>query len=159
MKLEQAKKENEKIKKNEKLESNLTIIIKKLSKLKIIIKEFKRNINLEVNLQSNVMEDGEEKTPNIIIRVENYEEGTVYYWTAGTFHNRFDLMNDLFDRYYDNDVDLANITNEDDPLWDEPVHSLLGYAFYKLEPLAYLMSNPSTISIISPVGNVMGQLE
>ena len=159
MKLEQTKKENEMIKKSEKLESNLTIIMKKLSKLKIIIKEFKRNINLEVNLQSNVMEDGEEKTPNIIIRVENYEEGTVYYWTSETFHNRFDLMNDLFDRYYDNDIDLANFTNEDDPLWDEPTHSLLGYAFYKLEPVAYLMSNPSTISIISPIGNVMGQLE
>ena len=159
IKLEQAKKENEIIKKSEKLESNLTIIMKKLSKLKIIIKEFKRNINLEVNLQSNVMEDGEEKNPNIIIRVENFEEGTVYYWTSETFHNRFDLMNDLFDRYYDNDLDLANITNEDDPLWDEPTHSLLGYAFYKLEPVAYLMSNPSSISIISPNGTVMGQLE
>ena len=45
MKLEQTKKENEMIKKSEKLESNLTIIMKKLSKLKIIIKEFKRNIN------------------------------------------------------------------------------------------------------------------
>ena len=159
MKLEQSKKESELIKKSEKLESNLTIIMKKLSKLKIIIKEFKRNINLEVNLQSNAMEDGEEKVPNIVIRVENYEEGTVYYWTAETFHNRFDLMNDLFDRFYDNELDLASITNEDDPLWDEPVHSLLGYAFYKLEPVAYLMSNPSSISIISPIGNVMGQLD
>ena len=35
----------------------------------------------------------------------------------------------------------------------------MGYAFYKLEPLAYLMNNPSTISIISPTGNVMGQLD
>jgi hypothetical protein len=159
MKLEQSKKESELIKKSEKLESNLTIIMKKLSKLKIIIKEFKRNINLEVNLQSNVMEDGEEKVPNIIIRVENYEEGTVYYWTAETFHNRFDLMNDLFERFYDNDLDLASITKDDDPLWDEPTHSLLGYAFYKLEPVAYLMSNPASISIISPIGNVMGQLD
>ena len=133
--------------------------MKKLLKLKIITKEFKRNINLEVNLQSNVMEDGEEKTPNIIIRVENYEEGTVYYWSAETFHNRFDLMNDLFDRYYDGELDLATITKEDDPLWDEPTETLMGYAFYKLEPVAYLMSNPSSISIISPVGNVMGQLE
>ena len=147
------------IKKSEKLESNLTIIMKKLSKLKIIIKEFKRNINLEVNLQSNVMEDGEEKTPNIIIRVENYEEGTVYYWTSETFHNRFDLMNDLFDKFYDNDLETVNISKEEDPLWDEPTHSLLGYAFYKLEPVSYLMSNPSSISIISPVGDIVGQLD
>ena len=68
-------------------------------------------------------------------------------------------MNDLFDIYYVGELDLATITNEDDPLWDEPTETLMGYAFYKLEPVAYLMSNPSSISIISPVGNVMGQLE
>ena len=159
IKLEQSKKENEIIKKNEKLESNITIIMKKLSKLKIIIKEFKRNINMEVILQTNPIEDGDDKILNILIRVENYEEGTVYYWTPETFHNRFDLMSDLFDRFYDNDLDLATITKEDDPLWDEPTHSLLGYAFYKLEPVAYLMSNPSSINIISLNGIVMGQLD
>ena len=159
MKLEQSKKENEMIKKNEKLESNITIILKKLSKLKIIIQEFKRNINMEVILQTNPIEEGDDKIINILIRVENYEEGTVYYWTPETFHNRFDLMSDLFDRFYDNDLDLATITKEDDPLWDEPTHSLLGYAFYKLEPVAYLMSNPSSINIISLNGIVMGQLD
>jgi hypothetical protein len=96
MKLEQAKRENEMIRKSEKLESNLKIIMKKLQKLKIIIKEFKRNINMEVNLETDSIEFGEEKPPNIVIRIENYEEGTVYYWTPETFHNRFDLMNDLF---------------------------------------------------------------
>ena len=101
MKLEQAKKENEMIRKSEKLESNLKIIMKKLSKLKIIMKEFKRNVNIEVNLETDVIEFGEEKPPNIVLRIENYEEGTVYYWTPETFHNRFDLMNDLLNRYYD----------------------------------------------------------
>ena len=159
MKLEQAKKENEMIRKSEKLESNLKIIMKKLSKLKIIMKEFKRNVNIEVNLETDAIEFGEEKPPNIVLRIENYEEGTVYYWTPETFHNRFDLMNDLLNRYYDNELDLNTITKEDDPLWDEPQHRLLGYAFYKLEPVVYLMSNLSSISIISPDGETMGQLE
>ena len=159
MKIEQAKKESEMIRKSEKLESNLKIIMKKLSKLKIILKEFKRNINMEVNLESDAIEFGEEKVPNIVIRIENYEEGTVYYWTPETFHNRFDLMNDLLNRYYDSELDLNTITKEDDPLWDEPQHRLLGYAFYKLEPVVYLMSNMSSISIISPDGNTMGQLD
>ena len=159
MKIEQAKKESEMIRKSEKLESNLKIIMKKLSKLKIILKEFKRNINMEVNLESDAIEFGEEKVPNIVIRIENYEEGTVYYWTPETFHNRFDLMNDLLNRYYDSELDLNTITKEDDPLWDEPQHRLLGYAFYKLEPVVYLMSNVSSISIISPDGNTMGQLD
>ena len=78
MKLEQAKKENEMIRKSEKLESNLKIIMKKLSKLKIIMKEFKRNVNIEVNLETDAIEFGEEKPPNIVLRIENYEEGTVY---------------------------------------------------------------------------------
>ena len=158
-KLEQTKKDSEIIRKNEKLEMNLTIIMKKLSKLNIIIKEFKRNIKMDIQLHNNTIEEGEDKTQTILIRVENYEEGTVYYWTPETFHNRFDLMSDLFERYYDNDLDLATITKEEDPLWDEPTHSLLGYAFYKCEPICYLMSNPSSISIISPDGNIMGQLD
>ena len=133
--------------------------MKKLSKLNIIIKEFKRNIKMDIQLHNNTIEEGEDKTQTILIRVENYEEGTVYYWTPETFHNRFDLMSDLFERYYDNDLDLATITKEEDPLWDEPTHSLLGYAFYKCEPICYLMSNPSSISIISPDGKIMGQLD
>ncbi len=48
--------------------------------------------------------------------------------------------------------------NEDDPLWDEPSKSLLGYCFYKLEPVAYLMNNPVKISIISPNGSTVGNL-
>lgn len=47
---------------------------------------------------------------------------------------------------------------EDDPLWDEPKPTLLGYGFYKLEPIAYLMSNPAKISIISQIGTCVGQL-
>ena len=159
MKLEQSKKENEMIRKSEKLESMVNIILKKLSKLKIIIKDLKRNINMEIIFPQDEVEIGEEKTQNILIRVENYEEGTVYYWTPETFHNRFDLMTEIFEKYYDDELDLATITKEEDPLWDEPTHSLMGYAFYKLEPIAYLMSNPSSINIISPIGNIMGQLD
>ena len=158
MKLEQSKKDNEIIRKNEKLESKLNILIKKLEKLKIIINDFKRNINLEINLQNNEFEEEEDKN-EIIIRVENYEEGTVYYWNTETFHNRYDLIIDLFNKYYDGELDLSVITKEEDPFWDEPAHSLLGIAFYKLEPIVYLMSNPSSINIISPNGVVMGQLD
>jgi hypothetical protein len=51
-----------------------------------------------------------------------------------------------------------NLKNEDDPLWDDPKPSLLGYGFYKLEPLVYLMGNPAKISIISQIGTCVGQL-
>ena len=47
---------------------------------------------------------------------------------------------------------------EDDPLWDEPKTTLLGYGFYKLEPLVYLMGNPANISVISQIGTCVGQI-
>jgi hypothetical protein len=50
------------------------------------------------------------------------------------------------------------LKKEDDPLWDDPKPTLLGYGFYKLEPIAYLMSNPAKISIISQIGTCVGQL-
>ena len=114
---------------------------------------------MEVNLQNNAMEEGEEKTPSIIIRVENYEEGTVYYWSTETFHNRYDLMKELFNKFSDEDLDIQNLKKEDDPLWDEAKPVLLGYAFYRLEPVSYLMSNESQISVVSPNGEVVGKIE
>ena len=47
----------------------------------------------------------------------------------------------------------------DHPLWVEPTHSLLGYAFYKCELICYLISNPSSISTTSPDGKIIGQLD
>ena len=161
MKIAQAKNDNNYAQKMEKMEKSLMNILKKLTKIKIIIAEFKRNINIEVILQKNFMDPSEiNSVPIIIIRVENYEEGTVYYWNPETFHNRFDLIRELFDKYMDEDFDLNSLPKEDDPLWDEPEDALLGYAFYKLEPVAYLMSNKTELSIINPhTGKLMGYVE
>ena len=158
---ERAKHQQEAIHKSEKLENNLTNILKKISKMKIIINELKRNINLDVVLQKNLLEELEEinSPTNILIRVENYEEGTVYYWSTETFHNRYDLMKELFNKFNDEDLDLQNLKKEDDPLWDEAKPVLLGYAFYRLEPVSYLMSNESQISVVSPNGDVVGKIE
>ena len=160
MKITQAQNNNNTIVK-EKLEKNLNNILKKITKLKYIITEFKRNINMEVILQKNYMEKEEiNSQPSIIIKVENYEDGTVYYWNPETFHNRFDLIKELFDKYMDEDFDINTITKEDDPFWDEQDEALLGYSFYKLEPVAYLMSNQTELSIINPFnGKLMGFLE
>ena len=158
---EQLKKEQENIHNSEKLENNLTNILKKIQKMKIIITELKRNINLDAILQKNLVEEIDEiqNGANIAIRVENYEEGTVYYWTPDIFHNRYDLMKELFNKFNDEELDLENLKNEDDPLWDEAKPVLIGYSFYKLEPLSYLIGNQSEIAIISPNGNMIGKLE
>ena len=69
------------------------------------------------------------------------------------------LHNNTIEEGEDKAQAILIITKEEDPLWDEPKHSLLGYAFYKCEPICYLMLNPSSISIISPDSKIMGQLD
>ena len=157
---EQLRKEQEN-NNSEKLENNLTNILKKMQKLKVILNELKRNVNLEALLQKDLVEEIDKiKTgPNISIRVENNEEGTVYYWTPNIFQNRYDLMKELFDKISDEELDIRNLKNEDDPLWDEAKPVLIGYSFYKLEPVSYLIGNKFDCAIISPNGNIIGKLE
>ena len=160
-KSEIVKKDKAFIHKSEKLENTLHNITKKIQKLKAIINELNRNIDLDIFLTKNLIDHyNDPDTPvNILIRVENFEEGSVYYWTTEIFYNRYDLMKELFERYIEeSDFDIYSIPKEEDPLWDQPKQSLLGYVFYKLEPIAYLMSNISTISIISVNGDIMGTL-
>ena len=158
---EQALKNKEFIQANEKLKNNLITIIKKISKIDIINKDLKRKIKLKVAIQKDLIEETSEfnTTENLMIRVENYEEGTVYYWNTETFQNRYDLMKELFNKYNEEELELQNLKKEEDPLWDEGKPLLLGYAFYRLEPVAYLMSNQSTIPIISPEGDIMGSID
>ncbi len=155
------------IHKSEKLEQTLHNMMKKLNKMKIIIQELRRNVNLEIFLNKNIsdhlssldIETGKSKAQtNIMIRVENFEEGSVYYWNLETFQNRYDMMLQIFEKYQDEDFDIFNLSKEEDPLWDEHKPHLLGYAFYKLEPLAYLINNPSTCSIVSSNGECNGTL-
>lgn len=158
---ENQKKDKEFIHKSEKLELTLQNIVKKLNKMKIIMSELKRNINMDIFLSKNLLEhfsDNKNSAVNILIRVENYEEGTVYYWSTETFQNRYDMMKDMFEKFNDEDFDIFNLKNEDDPIWDDPKPTLVGYSFYKMEPLVYLMSNPTTSSIISVNGLYMGSL-
>jgi hypothetical protein len=97
------------IHKSEKLEQTLHNIVKKLNKMKIIVSELKRNIEMDVFLSKNLLDhinDNKNAQTNILIRVENFEEGTVYYWNTETFQNRYDMMKDLFDKFNDEDYDV-----------------------------------------------------
>ena len=149
-KRKQALKNKEFIQANEKLKNNLINIIKKISKMDIINKDLKRKITMKVAIQKDLIQENSSfnSTANLMIRVENYEEGTVYYWNTETFQNRYDLMKELFNKFNDEELELQNMKKEEDPLWDEGKPLLLGYAFYRLEPVAYLMSNQSHLKVI-----------
>ena len=69
---ESQRKHTEFIHKSEKLEQNLHNIVKKLNKMKIIVSELKRNIQMEVFLSKNLLEhinDTKNAQTNVLIRV------------------------------------------------------------------------------------------
>ena len=153
-------KESDNIHYSEMLEKKLTNLMKKIFKLKGMIEDLKRNIDMDLFLSKNLIDHyNDPNSPiNIFIRVENFEEGTVYYWTENIFHDRYDQMKELYNKFLEENFDITTIKKEEDPLWDLPKQSLLGYAFYKLEPLAYLMNNNTSIPIISVNGDIDGSI-
>ena len=146
--------------KSELLENKLKNLMKKIYKFKGMLEDLKRNVELDLFLSKNLIDHyNDPNTPiNIFIRVENYEEGNVYYWSQDIFHDRYDLLKELYNKFIEEDYDITKLSKENDPLYDIPKQSLLGYAFYKLEPLAYLMNNCISIPIISVTGDTEGTI-
>ena len=134
--------ENEFTHKSELLENKLINIVKKIYKLKGIIEDLKRNVDLDLFLSKNLIDHyNDPNTPiNIFIRVENYEEGHVYYWSQNIFHDRYDALKEMYNKFLEEEFDISNLS------------------FYKLEPLAYLMNNCTNIPIISVNGDTEGSI-
>ena len=145
---------------DEKFEKKLTNIYKKIYKFRSIIEDLNRQVKIDLYLSKNLIDHyNNPKAPiNIFIRVENYEQGNVYYWTPDTFHDRYDSFKELYNKYIEENYDLSKLPNEEDPLYDTPNKSLLGYAFYKLEPLSFLMNNCTSIPIIAFNGELQGTI-
>ena len=144
----------------EKLENTLINVVKKIYKFKSLIDDLKRNVELDLFLSKNLIDHyNEQSTPiNIFIRINNYEEGNVYYWTQNIFNDRYDAFKELYNKFMEENYDISKLPKEEDPLYDKPQQSLLGYSFFKLEPLAYLMNNSLSIPIISVDGDNQGSL-
>ena len=145
---------------NENFENKLINIYKKIYKFNSIIEDLNRQVKIDLYLSKNLIDhyNNPNAPINIFTRVENYEQGNVYYWKPETFHDRYDTLKELYNRYIEENEDISKIPNEEDPLYDTPHKALLGYAFYKLEPLAFLMDNCTAIPIIAVNGDLLGTI-
>ena len=152
--------ESQETQKKDTLVTKLVGVVKKIFKIRSIIEDLKRNVSLDLFLSKNLIDHyNDPNTPiNTFIRVENYEDGNVYFWNQNTFNDRYDSLKELYSKFLEENYDITTLPKEEDPLFDKPKQTLLGYAFYKLEPLAYLMSNCSIIPIISVNGQAEGTI-
>ena len=68
-------------------------------------------------------------------------------------------MRDFVQTFHESGGQMIDVNPEDDPFIDDPEPILLGQGYYKLEPLAYIIDNPATVSIIGTTSEVQGKLE
>lgn len=91
------------------------------------------------------------------IQVNNLMHNEMYHWDIEKFTDRLVMMRDLLS-LYETSGEIAEVDLNDNPFIDVPQASLIGTGYYKLEPLSYMIDNPSQISLIGSTFKTHGNL-
>jgi hypothetical protein len=84
----------------------------------------------------------------IMIKVDNKEDGYYYEWPADKFRNRMFVIRDILDDYFDSG-EKPHLDHDTDPFWDPPNPILIGQSFIQLEPLGLQFENFLDATILS----------
>ena len=155
----------QKIKEEEKkyLEGKLAKYLTRITEVNLIAKELKRNITFSPHLtyqftDSQLVEKNDEKKKQKIkVLVENHEEGYNYVWELSRFSNRYFIIKDLLERYFENN-ETPKLEKEKDPFYDPMECQQVGQGFLKLMSLAYLLDNPTELILVGDAGEA-GKLQ
>lgn len=146
------------------VENRLGLLFPLVNEANLIAKELKRQFRFTVKLVKSLPETKEDGTMDdgnteIVVKVDNLEEGYYYQWSEEKFNDRIFMMRDLVNEYFDTG-NLPNLTHESDPFWDPPEPVMIGQSFVSLKNLGYLIENEMDIKILSAEGTsgVRGQL-
>lgn len=95
-----------KIKEKNFLEHKLSKYLPKILEVNLIAKELKRNITMNPKLRYdfkdiNQINEDRSNRVKIFIQVQNREEGTIHLWDLGKFSNRYYIIKDILDRYFE----------------------------------------------------------
>lgn len=164
---EQEKLLKERQKENESLEVKLSQLMPLINEANLWAREFERNVTFKTKLISVIPEDIN-KSPieilksrkaEIFVKVNNKDTGDVYLWDMEKFMDRLYVIRELVNTYFDTNQ-IPDMTGANDPFWEQSQPQLIGLGYYKLEPLAYLIDNPHTVSLIgSDQKGLVGKLE
>ena len=94
-------------------------------------------------------QDSETQTEkmNIKVQVDNRELGYRYLWDLNKFSNRYYIIKDLIEKYYENGL-IPELSQNDDPFWDPPEPLLIGKSFLTPKGMVYMLDNPADLAII-----------
>ena len=125
----------------QRVERELNDILPLVNEANLAGKELKRDIAFSTKIVKKLdpflnKEGGmSQGKTEIVIKVDNKEDGYYYEWPAEKFRNRMFLIRDYLDDYFE-DEKLPDFSEKDkDPFWDPPNPILIGQSFIQLEPL------------------------
>lgn len=87
------------------------------------------------------------KKRTIMIKVVNKDAGYCYWWDPQTLSNRYYIIKDMSQNYFDTGV-IPQFDQQNDPFWDPPTPSLIGRCFLTTKALTYMFDNPCSLPII-----------
>ena len=110
------------------LEEKLSKYIPKILEINLISKELKRNVLFNINITYNYIDANLIKKENenkiekknekrkFQIRVQNKEENQIYIWSLSKFSNRYYIIKEILEKYFDLGENLLKLTKEEDVL-------------------------------------------
>ena len=137
-------KEQEKIHLEHKLAKHLS----QITELNLIAKELKRDVVFSVKLVYNFISGaelhlfGQDKSARtkIQVSVQNKETNNQYVWSMSKFTNRYFMIRDLLEQFYEGSK-IPDKNTAEDPFWDPAEAHLIGQGFLCLESLGYQIDN------------------
>ena len=131
-----------------------------ITELNLTAKELRRNIHFSVHLTyffidfHNISNYHQKKKYRIKIKVDNRELGYSYFWDLEKFANRYFMIKELLEKYFEDHASIEGLTEKEDPFFDYPKHIRYGQGFLKLLSIAYLLDNPIDLTIVGDLGQV-----
>ena len=100
----------------------------------------------------------EERNYDIEVKVNNLDTEEQYIWDRHKFKDRLMVMRDYLGVYEETGM-VEDINTGDNPFTDMREPAVIGYGYFRLEPLSYLIDNPVQIELIGTNYENHGKLD
>eukprot|EP00440_Ansanella_granifera_P069933 gb/GFBE01075873.1/.p1 GENE.gb/GFBE01075873.1/~~gb/GFBE01075873.1/.p1 ORF type:complete len:1110 (+),score=352.30 gb/GFBE01075873.1/:1-3330(+) len=144
----------------QKLEEQLMTVMPLVKEANLIIAELQRPHRLETKMHCELTAEGKSGAVNVAAAVM-LNGVRLFEWNPETLENRVFILRELLQRAEDEGLEaVADLCNEEDPLWDPiQVERLIGVSQVLLEGVLLQVENKVDARILSSEGQAVGTLK
>lgn len=133
----------------QKLEKKLSKVSMSIGELNLIGKELQKKVQFFLDVGPGYLEDDSvlySMSDLIRVKVVNEEYFNVYYWDLSKLNDRYFLIRERLEKYFETEV-LESLEKDKDPFWDPEEAIDLGRAYISLRPISFLFDLEKTLKI------------